>query len=325
MRKPIAAAAVLMALSALSGEAAGQSYPSRPITMIVPFAPGGPLDVIARILGERMRVSLGQPVVNENVAGAAGSIGVGRAARAAPDGYTLSIGNWATHVVNGAIYTLNYDLLGDFEPVALYSVTQQIIVAKKSMPADDLKGLIAWLKANPDKATQATSGIGSAGHIAAAYFQKDTGTRLQFIPYRGLAPAMQALLAEQVDMMIDVPSNSLPHIQAGTIKAYAVTAKDRIPSAPNLPTVDEAGLPGFYAPIWYALWAPKGTPKDIIAKLNAAVVEALADPAVRQRFASMGQEIVPRGQQTPETLGALHKAEVAKWWPIIKAADIKGQ
>jgi tripartite-type tricarboxylate transporter receptor subunit TctC len=324
MRKLTCMAAVF-ATVALAAPAFGQSYPSRPISMIVPFAPGGPLDVIARVLGERMRVSLGQPLINENVPGAAGAIGVGRAARSAPDGYTLSIGNWAAHVVNGAIYNLNYNLPDDFEPVALFSVTQQMIVARKSMPANDLKDLIAWLKANPGKATQATSGLGSAGHVAAAYFQKDTGTKLQFIPYRGLGPAMSALLAEQVDMMIDVPSNSLPYVQSGSIKAYAVAAKTRLAGAPDIPTVDEAGLPGFYAPIWYALWAPKGTPKVVTARLNAAVVEALADPDVRRRLTAMGQEIVPRDQQTPEALAVLHKAEVAKWWPIIKAADIKGQ
>jgi tripartite-type tricarboxylate transporter receptor subunit TctC len=325
MRKSIGIAAALAVLSTLSGEVIAQTYPSRPITMIVPFAAGGPLDVMGRILGERMRASLGQPVIIETVPGATGSIGVGRVARAAPDGYTISIGNWATHVVNGAIFTLNYDLPGDFEPVVMYSVTQQILLAKKSMPGDDLKGLIAWLKANPDKATQATSGIGSAGHVAAAYFQKATGTSFQFIPYRGLAPAMQALLAGQVDMIIDLPSNSLPHLQAGKVKAYAVLAKDRLAVAPNIPTVDEAGLQGFYAPVWYAIWAPKGTPKDIVAKLNAAVVDALADGTVRQRLTAMGQEIVPRDQQTPEVLGALHKAEVAKWWPIIKAANIRAE
>lgn len=324
MRKLFFAAA-LACITAWTPPAISQPYPSRPITMIVPFAPGGPVDAIGRILAEHMRASLGQPVIIENVGGAAGSIGVGRAARAAPDGYTLSIGNWATHVVNGAIYSLPYNLLGDFEPVALYSSTNQIIVAKKSMPAQDLIGLISWLKANPDKAIQATSGVGSAGHVAAAYFQKATGTQLQFVPFRGLAPAMQALLGEQVDIMIDVPSNSLPHVKAGTIKAYAVAAKTRLASAPDVPTVDEAGLPGFYAPIWYALWAPKGTPRDIIDKLNAAVVDAVADPAVRERFAAMGQEIVAREQQSPEALGALHRSEIDKWWPIIKAAEIRAQ
>lgn len=325
MRTLICVATALAAMLGAPTGAQAQTYPSKPITMIVPFVAGGPLDVIGRILGDRMRTSLGQPIVIENVGGAAATIGVGRAARAPGDGYTLSIGNWATHVVNGAIYQLNYDPLNDFEPIALYSVTPQLIVARKDFPADDLKGLIAWLKANPNKASQATSGVGSAGHVAGVQFQRLTGATFQFIPYRGLAPAMQGLLSGQVDLLIDVPSNSLPHLRAGSIKAFAVLNKERMSAAPEIPTVDEAGLPDLHAPVWYALWAPKGTPEEAIAKLNAAVVEALADPSVRERFTKMGQEIVPREQQAPEVLGALHKAEVEKWWPIIRAAGIKVQ
>ena len=312
--------ALAVALSMPDRPVAAQAYPSKPVTIVVPFPPGGPVDTIARIMGDRMRTFLGQPIVIENVGGAAGSIGVGRAARAPADGYTLSLGNWATHVVNGAIYPLNYDVLNDFEPVSLILSQPEIVVAKKAMPADDLKGLIAWLKANSDKAVQGTSGVGSAGHVAGVFFQKLTGTQYQFVPYRGLAPAMQALLAGQVDMLIDVPASSVPQIQAGTIKAYAVTAKSRLAAVPDVPTVDEAGLPGFYASVWYALWVPKGTPKDVVAKLNEAVVDAVADPTVRKRLTDLGMEIFPREQQNGVALGALHKSEIERWWPIIKAA-----
>ena len=305
--------------------AAEQFYPSRPITMIVPFAAGGPTDTIARILAEHMRVSLGQPVILENVTGAAGSIGVGRVARAAGDGYTLVIGVWGTHVLNGAIYPLQYDLLKDFEPISLLASNPMVIVAKKVMPAKDLMELIAWLKANPDKASAGTTGTGGASHVAAILFQKETGTRFQFVPYRGLAPAMQDLVAGQIDMMIDNPATSLPQARAGTIKAYATTAKARLAAAPDIPTADEAGLPGFNVSQWTALWAPKGTPMDIIAKLNKAVVESLADKNVLARLADLGQSIPPRDQQTPESLGAYQKAEIEKWWPIIKAANIKGE
>jgi tripartite-type tricarboxylate transporter receptor subunit TctC len=318
-------AAVTVALLMPDRPVAAQAYPSKPVTIVVPFPPGGPVDTIARIMGDRMRTFLGQPIVIENVGGAAGSIGVGRAARSPADGYTISLGNWATHVVNGAIYQLNYDILNDFEPVSLILSQPEIVVAKKAMPANNLKEFIAWLKANSDKAVQGTSGVGSAGHVAGVFFQKLTGTQYQFVPYRGLAPAMQALLAGQVDMLIDVPASSVPQIQAGTIKAYAVTAKSRLAAVPDVPTVDEAGLPGFYASIWYAMWVPKGTAKDVVAKLNEAVVDAVADPTVRKRLTDLGMEILPRDQQNGAALGALHKAEIERWWPIIKAANIKGQ
>ena len=318
-------AAGAAALPAASRFAWAQSYPSRPITIIVPFVPGGATDLIGRLLAERMRVSLGQPVIIENVSGATGSIGVGRVARAAPDGYTLSIGHWSTHVINGAIYPLQYDVLGDFEPISLISSNLHVIVARKTLPATNLKELIAWLKANPDKALAGTAGAGSPQHIGGAFFQNATETRFQFVPYRGGAPAMQDLVAGQIDFMIDDPTNALPQIRSGAIKAYAVAAKSRLAQAPDIPTVDEAGLPEFYYSRWHALWAPKGTPKDVIARLNAAVVDALANPAVRSRLADLAQEIYPRAQQSPEALGVFHKAEIEKWWPIIKAANIKAE
>jgi tripartite-type tricarboxylate transporter receptor subunit TctC len=313
------------AVAAAFGSAMAQDYPSRPITMIVPYPAGGPTDTIARVLADGMRVTLGQPVIIENVGGASGSIGTGRVARAAGDGYTLGLGLWPTHVVNGAVFTLPYDLLNDFLPVSLLVTNPLLIVAKKSMPAKDLKELIAWLKANPDKASAGTGGAGGASHVAGVYLMKETGTRFQFVSYRGLNQAMQDLVAGQIDMILDYPGNSLPQVRAGTIKAYAVTAKNRLQAAPEIPTVDEAGLPGFYISAWHAFWVPKGTAKDTIGKLNSAVRHAIADPKVRQQLAELGQEIFPNEQQTPDALGAYHKAEIEKWWPMIKGAGIKAE
>lgn len=324
MRIPALALAAAIGMG-LGSHAAAADFPSRPITLIIPFAAGGPSMALLRVMEPQLTRSLGEPLVVETISGAAGSIGTAKLARAAPDGYTIGLGQLDTLVLNGAIYKLAYDLQTDFQPIALFASNPQVIVSRKDLPAADLKELVAWLKARPDKATQGTAGAGSAAHISGAYFQSVTGTRFRFVPYRGAAPAMQDLLGGQIDLMIDQVGNALPHIRSGAIKAYAVTAKTRLAAAPEIPTVDEAGLPGFYVSVWRGLFAPKGAPREVIARLNAAVVDALADPAVRQRLADLGQEVPTREQQTPEALGALHQAEIAKWWPIIKAAHITAE
>jgi tripartite-type tricarboxylate transporter receptor subunit TctC len=321
MRKTSCIVALAIALGHI-GTAAAQVYPSRPIMMDVPFAAGGPTDTIARIVAQRMSVSLGQSIIIENISGADGTIGVGRVARAAPDGYTLSFGDSSTHVLNGAAYALSYDVLGDFAPVALISSNPLVIVTNKDVPAGNLKELIAWIKANQDKVAM---GVGSMTHrVSGIYFQNLAGTHFTLVPYRGAAPAMQDLMAGQIQLMFDQAVTSLPLVRAGSTKAYAITSATRLAAAPDMPTVDEAGLPGFYISIWRGIWAPKATPKTIIAKLNAAIVETLADPAVRRRLTEdLGQEIPPREQQTPEALYAHQKAEIEKWWPLIKAANIR--
>jgi tripartite-type tricarboxylate transporter receptor subunit TctC len=313
-----------LALPAIGRLAHAENFPSRPVTMVVPFAAGGGTDIFARILAEGMRGPLGQTVVIENVAGAGGSIGVGRVVHAAPDGYTLSIGTLTTHVLSGALYPLQFDLLNDLAPIAVLGDEPLLIAVKNALPVKNVKDLVAWLKANPDKATAGIPGAGSTGNLADLSFQKMTGTRFQFVPYRGDGPAVQDLVAGQIDMMIEPSSNFVAQVAAKTVDALAVTAKTRHPGMPDVPTVDEAGLPGFYVSIWFGLWAPKDTPKDIIAKLNAATVAALADPEVKAKLGKLGQQVSARAQQTPEALGALQKAEADKWWPIIKAADIKG-
>jgi tripartite-type tricarboxylate transporter receptor subunit TctC len=318
-------AAGTAAVPAVSGIACGQVYPSRPVTLILPFAAGGSGDTIARIIGERLRVSLGQPVIIENVAGASGTIAGARVARAAGDGYTLTQGNWATHVLNGAMFTLQYDLFNEFQPISLLATESLLVVGRKTLPANDFNELISWLKANPDKASAGTGGSGSVAHVVGAFFQRETGTRFTFVPYRGLGPAMQDLVAGQIDIMFDTAANSLPQVRAGNVKVYAITAPRRLPDAPEIPTANEAGLPGFFASNWRAIWAPKGTPAPIVGRLNSAIREVLADANVRQRLQELGQEIVPDNQQTPDALRTFHRAEIDKWWPIIKAAGIKAE
>jgi tripartite-type tricarboxylate transporter receptor subunit TctC len=310
---------------ASTGMAAAQDYPVRAITMIVPFPAGGATDTLARFLAEQMRAILGQPVIIENIAGAAGSIGVGRAVRSPADGYTLSIGTSTTHMLTGGLYTLQFDLLRDLEPVIQIGSEPLLIVGKKNLPADDLKGLIAYLKANPDKASVGIAGVGATGHLTGISFQKETATKFQFVPYRGNAPAMQDLLGGQIDFMIEPSSNFKSLVSAGSVKPYAVTGKTRLPSSPDIPTADEAGLPGFFASLWYGLWVPMDTPKEIVAKLNATMMQVLADPTVRKRLEELGIEITPKAQQTPEALRTFQKAEMERWWPIIKAANIKAE
>ncbi|MFB9265316.1 tripartite tricarboxylate transporter substrate binding protein BugD [Bradyrhizobium erythrophlei] len=321
MRRAIWSA--LAALLMLGGQVSAETYPSRPITIVVPFSAGGPSDAMARILGERMKQSLGEVLLIENVTGAGGSIGVGRAARSAPDGYTISFGHLGTHVANGAIYKLGYDLVADLEPVVLLPSNPMIIVSKNAVPAKSLKELLDWLKSRPAPPTAGTAGAGSGSHIAGLYFENVSGIKLQYVPYRGTGPALNDLVAGQIDIIVDQTSNSINQVRAGNIRAYAVTDSKRVENAPDVPTVDEAGLPGFHMTLWSGLWVPKGTPKQIVAKLNAAAVEALNDPAVTKQLENLGLQMPPKDQLTPAALGAWQKAEIAKWWPLIKAANVK--
>ena len=301
-----------------------ESFPARPITMIVPFAAGGPTDVLARIIAEYMRASLGHPVVIENITGASGTVAGLRAARAAADGYTITIGHWGTHCLNGAIYQLQYDVR-EFVPIALIASGPQLIIGRPDLPAQNLKELVGWLKANGGKATSGTAGPGSGAHVAGVFFQQLTDANFSFVPYRGAGPALNDLMASHIDIMFDQASNSLQQVKSGTVKAFAVTASSRLASAPDIPTVDEAGVPGLYIAYWHGIWAPKGTPDDIVAVLSKAVMTALAEPAVRQRFAELGQEIPPPDKQSPAALRAHQAAEVEKWWPIVKSANIKAE
>jgi tripartite-type tricarboxylate transporter receptor subunit TctC len=324
-RLAIAATCTALALCGLAARAEAQTYPARTITLVVPFPAGGPTDTIGRVMAEGLQASLGQPVIVENVPGATGSVGSGKVARSEADGYTLILGTVATHVFNGAAYALKYDVVKDFEPISLVAFDPQIISVRKDFPATDLKQLIAWLKANPDKATAGTAGVGSTSHVSAVNFQNVTGTQFGFIPYRGLGPAMRDLVSGHIDMLFDLAANSVPQVRSSSIKGLAVTAKARLASASELPTVDEAGLPGFHFLNWHGIWVPRGAPRDVTDKLNAAVRNALANPSVLKRLADIGQQIPPPEQQTAEALARYQGDEIAKWWPVIKAADIKAE
>ena len=300
-----------------------QTYPSRPITIVVPYPAGGPTDTVARIMAERMKAALGQSVIIENVTGAGGSIGVGRVARAAPDGYTISIGHNQTHVINAVTQNLNYDVVKDFAPVALIADTPIWIVAKKALPANDFKEFLAWLKASDGKATAGTVGVGGPNDIAGTFFKKQTGTAFQFVPYRGGAPLLQDLLAGQIDFTFGQAATYLNFVRNGQLKAYGVLTAKRWWAAPDVPTLSELGVQGLEASFWHGMWVPKDTPQEIVNKLNAAVVETLADPTVKQRLTDVGQDIFPREHQSASALAAKQRAEIEKWWPIIKAAGIK--
>lgn len=312
----------VLVLASITG-AAADDYPSKPITIVVPFPAGGSTGALARILVEPMRAALGQPIIIENVGGGGGSIGVGRVARAAPDGYTISLSHMQTHVINGATLNLPYDVVKDFESVALIADTPQTIVVRSGFPAKDLKEMVAWLKANPEKGTAGAVGVGGPSDITAYFFQKQTGTKFQLVPYRGGGPLLQDIVGGQIDFNFGQASTYLGAVRNGQLRAMAVLQKQRWDIAPEIPSVDEAGVPGLYGSFWHGMWLPRGTPKEIVTKLNAAVVAALADPETVQRFRAMGQEVWPRDKQTPEALAAWQKAEIDRWWPIIKAAGIK--
>jgi tripartite-type tricarboxylate transporter receptor subunit TctC len=325
LRLAIAAIIASCALSLATARADAQSSSERAITLVVPFPAGGPTDTIGRIVAEGLQSSLGQPVIIENRPGVGGSIGTGKVARAEADGHTLILGTIATHVFNGAAYPLNYDVVADFEPISLIAFDPQIIVVKKDLPVANLAQLIAWLKANPDKATAGTAGVGSTSHVSAVKFQALTGTRFRFIPYRGLAPAMQDLVAGQIDILFDLAASAVPQVRAQSIKPLAVTSSVRLPSASEIPTVDEAGLSGFYFVNWHAIWTPRGTSTEIATRLNAAIRKTLTDQHVLERLADIGQQVPALAQQTTQALADYQHEEIAKWWPVIKAADIHGE
>ncbi len=322
MRRAVFAALVTL-FTSLALTARADNFPSRPITIVVPFAAGGPSDAMARILAERMKVSLGEAVLVENATGAGGSIGVGRAARSAPDGYTISFGHLGTHVCNGALYKLNYDLVEDLDPVVLLPSNPMIVVSRTGIPANSLGELLTWMRSRAGAATAGTAGAGSGSHVAGLYFENLTGIKLQDVPYRGTGPAMNDLVAGQIDVMFDQTSNSINQVRAGTIRAYAVTDSRRVEQAPDVPTTDEAGLPGFHMTLWSGMWVPKRTPPEVVARLNAAAIEAMNDPAVRKQLENLGLQIPPADRLSPAALGAWQKAEIAKWWPMLKAANVK--
>ena len=316
------ALALFAVLAGFAAPTYADTFPSRPITLIVPYPPGGSTDVTARVVADKMGLLLGQAVVVENVGGAGGSLGVGRVARATPDGYTIDIGQWDTHV-GSIIYNLNYDLTTDFAPIGLMTVNPQLLIARKTFPADDLKTLVAWMKAHPGDAKFVNQN--ASGQIGALLLEKLTGTQALIVPYRGAGPALTDLISGQVDLAVFQAAVSMPQVRAGTIKALANLSPQRSAALPDIPTSDEAGVPGFYMLGWFGLFAPKGTPADVIAKINIAMVQALTDPAVRGRLADLGLDIAPRAQQTPAGLAAFQQAEIQKWWPIIKAAGIRGE
>jgi tripartite-type tricarboxylate transporter receptor subunit TctC len=320
MRNVVVAAA--LALTAFIAPAQADTFPSRPITLIVPFPPGGSTDLAARLMADKMGQALGQPVVVENMSGAGGSIAVGRLARSAPDGYTIDIGQWDTHV-GSIIYNITYDLQTDFTPIGLISINPQLLLAPKAFPADDMKALIAWMKAHPGDAKFVNQN--ATAQVGGLLLQKLTDTKVLFIPYRGAGPAMTDLISGQVDLLLVQGAVALPQVRAGTIKALVNLAPQRSASMPDIPSADEAGVPGFYMLGWFGFFAPKGTPPDVVAKLNGAMVQALADPGLRAKFAQFGLDVASREQQTPQGLAAFQKAEIEKWWPIIKAAGIRGE
>ena len=326
-RSVCAVCAVCTVVLALGMVATGfaQPWPSRPLTVVVPFSAGGPTDTLARLMGEPMRRFFGQTIIVENVTGAGGSIGVGRVARAAPDGYTVSIGHWGTHVVNGAYYKLPFDVLKDLTPVAQIATNPQMVISRAVVPAANLKELVSWIKANQGKIQIGTGGIGSSSHIGGLYFLNRVGVKMDFVPYRGGAPAVQALLAGEIDLYMTQISGAIEHVRSGKLRAYMVTTNKRQAAAPEIPTTDEAGMPGLYTTVWHGIWLPAKTPRDIVAKLNAGIVETLADDTIRKRFADLGQEIPPREEQTQQALAKYHKAEIDKWWPLMKAAGIKAE
>jgi tripartite-type tricarboxylate transporter receptor subunit TctC len=316
--------AVAFALLSLAG-ASAQDYPNRPITVVVPFPAGGPTDAIIRNLGERMRVALGQPLIVEYVTGAGGTVGTGRVARAAPDGYTIICGHFGTHATNGAVYSLPFDLVKDFAPISLLPSNPYLLVVNKGLPVNNLREFLAYLKAHPDKVNMGHPGVGTGPHLLAILLQNLAASRMNYIPYRGAAPAMVDLLSGQINLMVDQVQNSMVHVRAGSIKALAIASPTRVAQVGDVPTVDEAGAPGLHMSLWYGFWAPAGTPAPIVAKLNAAVVDALGDPAVRERLTGLGMEIPARDRQTPDALVAQQKADIEKWWPVIRAAGIKQQ
>ena len=301
--------------------AVAQGYPERPVKLVVPFAAGGPADALGRILGEKLNQRWGQPVIIENRAGAGGNVGAGAVARAAPDGYTIDLGQWDTHVGNGAVYNLPYDLQKDFEPIGLATHNPQLLLARKTIPADNMKELVAWLRENANGATLANQT--AAAQVAGILLQQATDTKVMFVPYRGGGPAMQDLVAGRIDLLVIQAAAGLPQVNAGTIKALANLSPSRSFAVPGIPTADEGGVQGLHMAGWFGFFAPRGTPKEPIARLNSAMVQALADPAVQARLAELGLDIASPELQTPEGLAAFHKAEIDKWWPIIKAAGIK--